>query len=160
MRLALVLLALGLASSTAAADTKARRVTVLDLDSTTGPAATIAQAITTALREPWPSWKVLVLRAKDDARIRKECATRTVRCLAKAGKNFGLDQLVNGTVERFGPNGYLVTLRLVSTWTDRVAAFATVRLSGTAWQRELAGAVESLQDQLGDRRRRGAPIDI
>ena len=159
MRRLLVLLALVLASSTAAADTKARRVTVLDLDSTSRPAATVAAEITTALREAWPSWKVLVLRAKDDARIRKECATRAVRCLGKAGKTYNLDLLVTGTVERFGPNAYHVTLRLVGTWTDRAVAVATVKLSGTSWEAELPAAIEDLQRQLGDRRP-SRPIDI
>jgi hypothetical protein len=159
MRLALVVL-LALVSSTASADTKARRITVLDLDSPDRPTATVAQAITQALQDPWHTWRVLLLQPKDVARIRKQCATRTARCLAKAGKSFGLDLLVTGTVERLGPNAYLVALRLVNTWTDRVDAFASVRLSATAWQTELAGAVENLKDKLGDRRRRGAPIDI
>ena len=159
MRLALAVLVLVVAGSNAAADTKASRITVLTLDAMDRSATPIAEAVTAALRDPWPTWKVLLLQRKDDARIRKDCQTRMVKCIAKAGKSYGLDLVVTGTVERFGANAYHVTLRLVSTWTDRVVSFATVKLSGTSWQTDLPAAIENLQTQLGDRKP-FKPLDI
>ncbi|HEY5937290.1 MAG TPA: hypothetical protein VIU61_21720 [Kofleriaceae bacterium] len=160
MRIALALLVLAVASPTAAADTKARRLTVLTLDATDRPSTAIAEAVTAALRDPWPTFKVLLLQRKDDARIRKDCSTRLARCLAKAGKSYGLDLVVSGTVERFGASAYHVTLRLVDTWTDRAVGFATVKLSATTWQTDLSGAIGELQSKLGDPRRPSKPLDI
>jgi len=158
MRLLLALVVL-LAGTPALADTKPRRIGIIGLDAADRASADLAAGLSAALENPWPTSRVVLLRPKDTARVRKQCPTRAAPCLAKAGAELGLDGLVIGTVEPIGTDAHHVTVRLFDVWTRRVGAIAVTRLHDATWRKQLDRAVGELVRQLGDRKA-GAMIDI